>query len=255
MLDPDPLEGWRLADRLSVDHAAMFIAEVDPADMRGDLVRYDKYKGYLAALQEAIRGNRLKADLAYPLYRQNPWDEDAPSSSLYVSVPADLPLEKLRGMPAPDPNKPIRLQDEPDWTRTTIEVEDLKAWLRSKRQFPAFFFPTEVPPDFMNPDDPRYSPKLACAVAAWEAVTGPAKSSVKQAIEDWVRKNWERFGGLDKEGKVPKAAVEEIGKVVNWVPEGGAPRAGGGQVPRTSPPLPLKPAQNYERLLQKPGKT
>lgn len=78
-------------------------------------------------------------------------------------------------------------------------------------------------------DDPRglfYAPKLAAANAAWRAVTADPKrlrgKSVKQALQEWLEEHAAEYGLLHK-GKPNATGIEDIAKVANWRPNGGAP--------------------------------
>lgn len=81
-------------------------------------------------------------------------------------------------------------------------------------------------PDYLNPKHPCYSPKLAAAIAAWEAIAAnpPASgTTVKGAIKKWLTKHY-RALELTHKGKVNNSACDEISKIVNWNPEGGSTR-------------------------------
>lgn len=82
--------------------------------------------------------------------------------------------------------------------------------------------------NYLDPKNPRYAPKLAAAVRAWQAVTDPGGHHPKQALEKWVREHASEFGLLDDDGNPINQAVEDCGKVANWKPGGGAPKTPGG---------------------------
>ncbi|MEP9349966.1 hypothetical protein [Xanthobacter sp. KR7-225] len=82
-------------------------------------------------------------------------------------------------------------------------------------------------------DDPRglfYAPKLAAANAAWRAVTADPRrlrgKSVKQALQEWLEEHAAEYGLLHK-GKPNATGIEDIAKVANWRPNGGAPATPG----------------------------
>ena len=110
------------------------------------------------------------------------------------------------------------------WENYKILTEDLKEWLQ-RNGFSSTFFeikPANIP-DFMNSDLTMHSYKLAAAVKAWEhfyihGLTHPKKSP-KQNILAWLRENAESLN-LDSE-----QSMEEIAKIVNWKPDGGAPKS------------------------------
>lgn len=87
----------------------------------------------------------------------------------------------------------------------------------------------------MKPDDKEklldntgnfYAPKLAAAVRAWNEVTSDPKAlagkSPKKALEIWLRKHANEYGLTGKDGNPNKLGIEEICKVANWKPNGGA---------------------------------
>ena len=69
-------------------------------------------------------------------------------------------------------------------------------------------------------------PKLAAAIKAWSAVSGyPARlrgKSPKQAIADWLVENAGTLGLHNRDGSINRTGIEEICKVANWKPGGGA---------------------------------
>lgn len=80
---------------------------------------------------------------------------------------------------------------------------------------------------YLDPSHERYAPKLAATVAAWTAVgeTLSAKQSPKRQLLKWLRENAAQFGLSDDEGKPNERGIEEIAKVANWAPGGGAPKS------------------------------
>jgi hypothetical protein len=82
-------------------------------------------------------------------------------------------------------------------------------------------------PPYLDPSHPRYSPKLAAAVRAWEAVSGDDAAtqgiSVKKALETWLRLNAQKYG-LVNAGKPNEYGIAEVAKVANWSTKGGAPK-------------------------------
>jgi len=92
-----------------------------------------------------------------------------------------------------------------------------------------FFFPNATDsPNFLDRGNPRYAPKLAAAVLAWQAVTDPCGKHPKQALMRWLREHAAEFGLTDDEGKPNETGIEEVAKVANWQPGGGAPKTPGG---------------------------
>lgn len=74
---------------------------------------------------------------------------------------------------------------------------------------------------YLDPSHPRYSPKLAASVLAWEAMEDENLRrgvSPKSAITTWLTDNHKAIGlNLSKSG------IGEVATVVNWKTTGGAP--------------------------------
>ncbi|MCL8380647.1 hypothetical protein [Xanthobacter aminoxidans] len=135
-----------------------------------------------------------------------------------------------------------------DLDRSLMRVDDIRSWLEAAGFKDGFFVPIEEeddgPGDFFSP---YYAPKLAAANDAWKAVTSDKKwlrgRSPKKAIELWLKENAARYGLLNKDGTPNATGIEEIAKVANWKPAGGAPttpkdrREHGGGFGTTVPPL------------------
>lgn len=115
-----------------------------------------------------------------------------------------------------------------DIDRSTMKVHSLVEWLEDKGVKSGFFFPkSNETPEYLDPNNARYAPKLAAAVIAWQNVTDPKVKSPKQALERWLRENGARFKLTDDEGNPVNTAIEECSKVANWRPSGGAAKTPG----------------------------
>lgn len=251
------MDYWRLSDEFSVVDAAILITGNDPSDKTpegsGDLdiptewvqkTNHDGFEAVFKALKNAVLSNKLPASVAFPVGDGN----HVGAREFSAVLRKGTKVFQSRELSFWRHDALVFLQVEPDWTRTLIELPNLRAWLRGRDVFPEFFFPKGDPQSFMNKEHPRFSGKLACAVAAWKAVLIPAKNKTpKQTVEAWVIANGVQYGLANGEGTVPQTAVDEIAKVVNWQPQGGAARTGG-QVPETSPEDELGEAQNYDGL-------
>ena len=115
-----------------------------------------------------------------------------------------------------------------DLTASRVEVESLRSWLANRGLHTGFFFPIATDaPDYLDPDHPRYAPKLAAAVKAWLASGDESATrgrSAKQALMKWLREHASEFGLSDDDGKPNETGIEETAKVANWKPGGGAPK-------------------------------
>jgi hypothetical protein len=112
----------------------------------------------------------------------------------------------------------------PNLETTTIDKEDLIVWLEANGLTNNIFFSkpeqkaaaSEVP-EYLNPANECYSPKLAAAVQAWMAVTEnpPGTREALAAIKAWLNRNIKMF--KNKKGSyLASGASEEIAVVVNW---------------------------------------
>jgi hypothetical protein len=67
-----------------------------------------------------------------------------------------------------------------------------------------FFFREPQGPDYLSPNHPNYSPKLAAAIAAWVAVSKDPElrkgKTVKQALDVWLRLHANEFGLTKEDG-------------------------------------------------------
>ncbi len=207
----DALERWQFVEELNVYQIALLLAGHDPAPLErvaysvfGDDI-IDAAAPFLTSLKNAIRAGRLDTIV-------RPWNQG---------------------------------DDEIDWSNTLVDVAELRDWLARKGMPSAFFRP---PPSkataALEIDDalsPFHSPKLAAANAAWTAVASDPKrrrgKSVKQAIIGWLTENAGSCGLTNRDGSPNKQGIEEIAKVANWQPNGGAPKTPSALQEPSSPSL------------------
>lgn len=194
------LDYWRLCDELSVVEAALLIVGEDPSGVQEYIDQWkpeerpNGYNAAKAALVNAIKARRLTASIV------------------------ELDYE-LAG---------------PDWHQTTIAVEDLRTWLRSRGIKTGFFFPEpETDPDYLSRSHPDYSTKLAAAIGAWMAVSADPDlrrgKSVKQALIVWLRQRANEFGLTKEDGNPNEQGIEDVAKIANWDTRGGAPKTPGNE--------------------------
>jgi len=188
------IDFWRLSDELTIIQAALLICGYNPTNLQVDVRCSNKNypDGYVAikhALSSAAKSEVLRSRETKVFYERD--------GDYYIDD--DLAL---------------------------LNVDDLKKWLLSKgirKHF--FFFPEEPEGEFLSRKHPRYSPKLAAAVRAWQAMDDEnlhAKTP-KQSVKKWLRLHSTKYGLSDDDGKPLESAIEEIAKIVNWNPKGGAP--------------------------------
>ena len=119
------------------------------------------------------------------------------------------------------------IRDEINWEKTTVERKDLIEWLRNMGVTNGFFFPSSnqsTGPDYLDKEHPRYAPKLAAVVLAWESFSELPGKTPKQVLSRWLNENASRFGLIDDEGKPRDKTIEELAAIPNWQTTGGAPK-------------------------------
>ena len=188
----DDLDFWKLCSEYSIVQAALLICGALPDDLQFEVERNDNRRpaGYVAvrtALYNAIRTERLEASVLV-------YDDDFGGSTL-------------------NPHG------------TLIWFGHLNRFLKAHGMVSAFF-DRPVPDMGMESENAGYPPKLEAAIKAWTAVTGdPARlrgKSPKQALEAWLIEHAAELGLLNRKGEPNRNGIEEICKVANWKPEGGA---------------------------------
>lgn len=235
MIELEISEYWRLAKELTVLQAVCLVAGIDPDS--SDAVNCESWKpnerpkGYnavKAAITHAILSKELEATIRREAWERG-WDEE-PSAGLAYTKDFVIAADDLD----PSPSVAARgliYHTAPDWELTTVKVETLKAWLVAQGYRKGYFFPepTEQPttPEYLNRKHPRYAPKLAAAISAWEATSDPGAKSPKQALMKWLREHAAEYGMTDDEGKPNETGIEEAAKIANWQPGGGAPKTPG----------------------------
>ncbi len=230
----DALDYWRLCDELSVIQAALLIIGQDPAETQEYIENWqpdNRPKGYDAArtaLSHAIVSGKLRATIRRRAWERG-WDEDPQEGEKYddratlFKDEAEFPDEAKSAV-----HRGIIYRANPDWHLTTVSVDELKAWLTGRGFRTGFFFPTATDaPDYLDPNNPRYAPKMAAAVRAWQAVTNPNGKHPKQALVKWLREHAAEYDLSDEDGKPNETGIEEAAKVANWQPAGGAPKTPG----------------------------
>ena len=196
---------WKLCDEFTVHQAALLAIGIDPASETGsnciDWKPHERPMGYEGAKQgisAALRKGQVTG--------KNVETQDTDWNGNAIG---DIP-------------------NTTEVNQSSVNRDSLVLWLKGRGITSGFFFPAEdESPDYMKPG-PRYAPKLSAAVSAWQAVTDPKAQSPKQALMRWLREHASQFGLADDEGKPNETGIEEVAKVANWQPGGGATRTPGG---------------------------
>jgi len=239
----DPLFFWRLHDEIAVPNAAILMVGGDPSvkeevwdestrdtywDQRRNYVGFDAAFG---VLKSAIKRGEISAKIAYGI-------EDAGSlspqkASYRVIASKDLweILTEAGNHPfgTSGERPPVQISREPDWENTTLDVESLRRWLRSKGAIDGFFVSDLEGAEgdsFMDPAHEHFAPELVLAVSAWRALASEQKFALgtKAAIEGWIASNPDAWLG---DGELSTSAKDRIVTLVNWRKTGGAPTSGG----------------------------
>lgn len=204
----ESMDYWRLCDELTIVQAALLVAGEDPSTDNAYVENWDLPKrpiGYEAAktgIAHALRKGVITGNLV-PHYD--------------VDINGNVCGELVGTI---------------DVALSNVDIESLRSWLKSRGICSGFFFPiTTDDPDYLNPNHPRYSQKLAAVVQAWLAVgedAGKNGKSVKQSLVKWLREHAANYKLSDEEGKPNETGIEEYAKVANWQDKGGAPKTPSG---------------------------
>ncbi len=199
----DGLDYWRYCKEVNIIEAVLLILGRDPAVEAvnvENLLPQDQPPGYMALKKELCAS--IKTDLM--LGNIIPFRQYDEATDSYYEVTGSVDLEK-----------------------SSVLVDELKEWLNYRKIPSPFFFPNGTDaPDYLDPKHPRYAPKLAAAVKAWQAMEDapPSGKTPKQALTKWLNEHAAEFGLSDDDGKPNATGIEEVAKVANWQPGGGAPK-------------------------------
>lgn len=236
----DPL--WRLCDPLTVHQAAALIAGWDPSVVRfhsnqaawvqgepdlTDSNGTSRAQIAFSALVNAIMAGKIKAKIVHDSRPLTDADSDTLRELAEIGEYRNNGYDDLCEDDETFTNGRF-VANDPNWEKSLVDVEEIRAWLQIKGMRTGFFFPNAVDaPDYLDPKNLRYAPKLAAGVRAWQAVTDPGGKHPRQALMKWLREHAAEFGMTDEDGAPVNQAVEDVSKVANWKPGGGAPRTPG----------------------------
>ncbi len=194
---------WRLADTVSVIEASLLVLGAEPqtlADYIENKIESDQPRGYRAVKAGIIAGlknSALIGSLRHPEYTDS-FGNCTQDESRY------------------------------DLHASHVEVASLIKWLASRGVSTGYFFAEDkAKGSLRDPDHPRYAPKLAAAVAAWEAFDEnlQASGTAKQKLAKWLRLHSAKYGLADEDGKLRETVIEQLATIANWATKGGAPKA------------------------------
>jgi len=205
----DALDYWRLCEQLTVVQAALLIAGFDPSEDGNEVYvegrdPHNHPPGYDAA-KAAVSAALLSGGIEGRLVPEYEYD--------------------INGNVIGEERNSIDVQ------KSVVSVDSLHKWLSGRGFRSGFFFPEgRDNPEYLDPSHPRYAPKLAAAVKAWEETVDPESvggKTPKQALMKWLREHASEYGLTDEDGKPNETGIDEISKVANWKPGGGAPKTPG----------------------------
>jgi hypothetical protein len=180
----EDLDYWRLCDGLSIVQAALLIASRDPSSDGAYIEGWGAEKrpvGYEAAktaISNALRRGLIIGKII-PVYEYD-----------------------VNG------NECGQVTDSIDVAKSRIDVDSLRTWLTGRGILLSW---THDLRDYLDTKHPRYAPKLAAAVLAWQATGNKALSgkSPKQALLKWLREHAAEFDLTDEDGKPNETGIEE----------------------------------------------
>lgn len=190
------LEYWKLCDEYSIMHAALIFSGYFPQDVESNMDSFNEknFPGYVAtrtALCGAIRAGKIS-----PVYFADSINND--DEGTYIDI-----------------------------RRTLLSANDLFLFFKRKGYIVEHFERDANIGHISNESGPTFPLKLAAANKAWAAVTSNPSlisgKTPKQALTKWLLDNAAELGLLKKDGTPNNAGIEEVCKVANWKPEGGAP--------------------------------
>jgi len=203
----DNLDYWRICDKLNVVQTALLIIGEDPTETqkyvstRNPSCQVEGYHAVETALINSILLDELPALIEY---EQSP-KRDAVTGNVYFDNSDDIDLKK-----------------------TLIDVDDIRSWLLGRGITDGFFFVNRHDnPDYLNPNHPRYAPKLAASINAWLSMEDEEKlkgTTAKQALIKWLREHATEYRLSDVDGNLNEKGIEECAKISNWKEKGGAPK-------------------------------
>ena len=193
---------WRLCDDLSIIQAALLTVGENPAGRYAfvENMNLDKipegYQAVRTAITNALKRKSIDGELCFTC------EYDHHGSEIEGSKTVDL------------------------WS-SIVSVESLRSFLKGRGIKSGFFFPDDFDDrSYLDPDNACYAPKLAAAVMAWESVSSDEAllngKTPKQAIEKWLREHATEYDLTGDDGNPVGGAIDQIAKVTNWKPGGGA---------------------------------
>ena len=223
MGEMDKFDYWRLCDDLAIKQAALLVVGVDPSEYSHveNWAMEKRPVGYDAAKTAIVNGLK-RGDIEGTVTTEPETDQHGTyiGQSVYIDIGASI-----------------------------ISVESLRVFLSRRGISTGFFFPDGFDDrSYLDSENAFYAPKLAAAVMAWESVSSDEAllngKTPKQAIEKWLREHATEFDLTGDDGNPVGGAIDQIAKVTNWKPGGGAAKTPTPPQVRGNPTPPKKDKEN-----------
>lgn len=195
---PGPI--WLLASDVTIVEAALLLLDIEPQEIAEEVDRWsDAHQpAHYRAAKQSILSAIINGEIPGRLIALD---------GANIEVGDSVPYHVF------------------DAASSHVDLFTFRNWVEDRGYQSDFLsFPKGLP-DVSDPEHPRYAPKLAAAIAAWENFSDveDATGSVKQRLERWLRLNASRFDLVDDEGNPQETVIKSIARVVNWNTAGGAP--------------------------------
>jgi hypothetical protein len=212
----DEIDYWSLADQYSVIHATLLIIGCNPDDYGGLISgRVNSkiptgFNAVRAALTSGVVGGSIEA-VTIKWYNNNDYDEQ-------------------------------RL----DIHETTVNADVLDKFCQAQGFDSEFLERRRLRRGRLGTTAPlkNYPPKLRAAIDAWGAVSSDSVrlkgTSPKAALIKWLTENASEYDLLNRDGTPNELGIQEVAKVANWKPKGGANPTPSAAVAPTSVPKPIR---------------
>lgn len=233
---------WRLVETLTVEQAAALIVGEEPSAVVfsndeathfrdpesgvTESIGISRVNTAYKALISAISSGKLEAQIFYESRPFNHQDRQELKflleSSQYSRVTPDI-LAKDDEIYEDGYYK----KRNPNWSKTTLKFDDISAWLKDRGFVDGFFFPKKATLiNYLDPNHPRFSSKLAAAIKVWEAMEDQnllSGKATKDALNQWLESRYKELA-LVHNGKISNNAIKDVVVVANWQTVGGAPK-------------------------------
>jgi hypothetical protein len=202
---------WKLCTHLSVMQATLIICGSDPEQLQWEVenqpqIRPPGYTAAITALKHGIECGELKsARLVY--------DDDGRGNET----------------------------DSINVHGTQLALDEIDRFLRGRGRICEFFEGSQACDPTSGANSAKLPFKLAAALKAWSAVTSDSArlrgKSPKQALKAWLIENAADLGLTNRRGEPNGTGIDEICKVANWKPRGGATPTPASSPVTAAPPL------------------